>query len=444
MSRLLTTFPFQETLGGVDYCEGPYIFTSSYGRLLDLTAGGTAYSLLGWKNQEVNDAIACQLSKFSHLDYKTFDDPNRHALADLLTSEEQDLDYCFLSGGSGAEACEMAVHMSYQQHYEEGNPDKRMFISRRQSYHGATSMAMALSDRPNLGFFEAIHPQNIVKVEEPYYLRNRTSVDESEEDYCRRLLDEFRGVIDRTGAHNIAGFVAETCLGGLVGDVPPPQQYWSGIREICTEHNIHLILDEVWCGTGSSGKFNCYEYDSIKPDFMFLGKTLGCGYAPISAVLTNKDFFHAIESGSKKICTSTTFQGHSTSVAAALAVQSIIKKKEFLDRVTNQGEMLRLELKSQLKDCGNVINVRGRGLRNSIEYNIENPNLFGQQVSEIMLRDHGILVSGKWHRIGLCHALNIDDDILMEAIHKLARTIVELADRWCDVKKEEIVQRHVY
>ena len=95
---------------------------------------------------------------------------------------------------------------------------------------------------------------------------------------------EFEDLIKKIGPENIAAFVGETILGGLIGDVPPTKNYWKGIRKICTENNIHLILDEVWCGTGAR-KYYCFEYDEIVPDFVVLGKTLGCGYIPISCVI---------------------------------------------------------------------------------------------------------------------------------------------------------------
>ena len=79
-------------------------------------------------------------------------------------------------------------------------------------------------------------------------------------------------------------------MGGLVGDVPPTKNYWKKIRRVCDKNKIHLILDEVWCGTGTSGKIYCIDWDGITPDFLFLGKTLGAGYAPVSAFLTKKVF----------------------------------------------------------------------------------------------------------------------------------------------------------
>ena len=60
-------------------------------------------------------------------------------------------------------------------------------------------------------------------------------------------------------------------MGGLVGDVPPTKNYWKGVRKICTKYKVHLILDEVWCGTGTTGKIYCIDWDNITPDFIFMG-----------------------------------------------------------------------------------------------------------------------------------------------------------------------------
>ena len=73
------------------------------------------------------------------------------------------------------------------------------------------------------------------------------------------------------GEENICAFVAETMSGGLIGDVP--QKYWKKIGRICKKYNIHLILDEVWCGTGVTGKSFCIDWDGITPDFVFINKT---------------------------------------------------------------------------------------------------------------------------------------------------------------------------
>jgi len=442
MTSLLSTFPSQAQLKGISHCDGPYIYTADGSRLLDMTAGGTSFALLGWNNRAVNEAIISQLEKYSHLDYKSFEDPNRELLASLLTRSTASLDYCFLSGGSGAEACEMAIHMSYQQHCEEGNPQKINYISRKQSYHGATSMAMALGDRPNLSFYNPIHPQNVFHVSEPNFLKNRIQ-GQSEEDYCNNLIAEFLRTIEMLGASTISAFVAETCLGGLVGDVPPPKNYWKQIRSICSDYNIHLILDEVWCGTGVSGKYNCYEYDDILPDFLFIGKTLACGYIPMSAVLVSARFVDTICSNSRRVNTSSTFQGHCLGSAAAVVVQTFLSSAQNLDHIYQQGCMIRERL-SSLLEYDEVIDVRGRGLRNSIEYSVDQPHLFGQYIADKMLNKHSVIVSGKWHRISLCNPVNMSNDLVEHVLDLLVDEISQGLEVWPSIDKNSIPIRHVY
>ena len=105
-------------------------------------------------------------------------------------------------------------------------------------------------------------------------------------EYSKRSAKELEQKIVSIGSENICAFVAETISGGLVGDVPPTKNYWKEIRKICNKYNIHLILDEVWCGTGTTGKSYCFDWDNITPDFVFLSKTLAAGYGALSAVVT--------------------------------------------------------------------------------------------------------------------------------------------------------------
>jgi len=328
-------------------------------------------------------------------------------------------------------------------HAEEGNPQKSKIISRKQSYHGATSGSMSLSERPNQKFFEPIHPKNVIKVSEPYFMRNKLA-NESEIEYLKRLILEIETTIETVGAKNIGSFVGETILGGLVGDVPPPKGYWKEVKKICQKNNIHLILDEVWCGTGLSGRYNCYEYDEIKPDFMFIGKSLGCGYIPLSAVLTSKRFLDVISKGSGRIETSCTFQGHSIASAAALEVQKIIKSPGFLDAVYKKGVKLRKLLKENLQSQNSFFDIRGRGVRNSLEYKIDNPNLFGQYISKLMLEKHDILISGKWHRFNFSHAMNIGDDILEDAINKFSEIYIDTQEKWSSINKDNLLSKEYY
>ena len=233
-------------------------------------------------------------------------------------------------------------------------------------------------------------------------------------------------------------------MGGLVGDVPPTKNYWKLIRNICSKYNVHLILDEVWSGTGTSGKFYCFDWDGITPDFVFLGKTLAAGYAPLSAILTTENIYDIIKCGSGRVENSTTFQGHSASVAAGLAVQKIITSKDFLYNVIKKGELVREILNNNLSNNPFFKNVRGRGLRNSLEYDCTEKHKFGMTLAQVMKDKHKILISGKWHRISFSPSLTISENDIHRVLELFCEEFFSLSKRWGDLDKNDINVRNLF
>ena len=124
MDKLLYTF-FDKNLTSIKSGKGIYLYTKNKDKLTDLTAGTTGHAILGWSNKRVIEKIIKQLKKISHIDYKYFKDENRTLLANkILSNKINKLDRVFLVGSSGAEACEAAIKMSYQIHYDNGNKQK--------------------------------------------------------------------------------------------------------------------------------------------------------------------------------------------------------------------------------------------------------------------------------------------------------------------------------
>ena len=124
------------------------------GNYLDTTAGGTSYAIFGWNHPKVNQAMLEQMNKYCHLDYKIWNDPNLELLSNvILKSNPGNLEKVYFAGNSGAEACEAAMKISFQVHQQNGEMDKIWFISRKQSYHGATADALSVGERPNLVIF---------------------------------------------------------------------------------------------------------------------------------------------------------------------------------------------------------------------------------------------------------------------------------------------------
>jgi len=405
-----------------------YVGNAKY---LDTTAGGTSYAVLGWNNSSVNDAISQQASRFGHIDYKFWNDPNVSELATvILKNIGGKLSRVYFAGNSGAEACEAAMKMSFQSHVIEGNVNKKWFISRKQSYHGSTSDALALGDRPNLEFYKQMLSPFRTQISMHHFKKNSIE-GESENEYADRCALELEEKILKLGPENVAAFVGETIMGGLIGDVPPVGNYWKKIKNVCEKYNVHLILDEVYCGTGTSGTYFCFEQDNVQPDFVFIGKTLAAGYGALSAVVTTDRIYKIIESGiDKRLQHTTTFQAHSLSVSAALAVQKIINDDEFLRSVVRKGDLFRKQLSEGLKHLEFITDIRGRGLRFSIEHTIKDQEAFGKAFEETAKNKYHVLFNAKWHRICLTPPLIITDSQIEQAANAAILSFAQLAPKF--------------
>tara|TARA_B100000963_G_scaffold29270_1_gene21708 strand:- start:34554 stop:35876 length:1323 start_codon:yes stop_codon:yes gene_type:complete len=438
VNNLADTF-FEFNKIKITKAKGIYLYSSKK-KYTDLTGGITGHAILGWGNQNIINGISKQAKKYCHIDYKFFDDQNRTDLSKLLLKNKfNNLNKVFLTGASGAEACEAAIKMSYQYFYSKGFKKKCKFISRKQSYHGCTGDALSLGDRPNLKFYDKILNKNTYKIPECNIYRHKYK-NESSEEYAARSANDLENKIKLIGAENICAFVAETMSGGLIGDVPPPKNYWKKINKICKKYNIHLILDEVWCGTGVTGKSFCVDWDEVSPDFIFISKTLSAGYGALSAVVTKSNIVNQIYSKMGQIHYSNTHQGHSLSVAAALEAQKIIQNKKFLNEVQNKGIYLRKLIESELKDNPFFFNVRGRGLRNSLEYRTTNNHLFGTLLKMEMLKQN-IILDAKWHRICLCFSLNISYKEINENFERILSKFKYLQNNWNKFKVKKINQK---
>jgi len=238
-NNIFRVFPNSPISPVVSKCKNSTIYLKNGNSYLDFTAGGTSHAILGWSHPVVVDAMKSQLDKFSHIDYKLWTDEKTHLLADKLTSmTTSNLDSVYFSGNSGSESNEAAIRMSYQTHCLSEKKSKIYYISREQSYHGMTADSLALSERPNLEFYQnSLSPYRIrIPMHHPLYLQRKH---ESDDEYSQRSAMELESEIIRLGPENVGGFLGETIMGGLIGNVPPAKNYWKYIRKICDKYDVH-------------------------------------------------------------------------------------------------------------------------------------------------------------------------------------------------------------
>ena len=199
------------------------------------------------------------------------------------------------------------------------------------------------------------------------------------------------------------------------------------MKDICKKYDVHLILDEVYCGTGTSGKIFCCDWDNISPDFIFIGKTLAAGYSALSAVITNDEFENTIKLGNGRIQHTSTHQGLSIGVAAALEVQKIIHNDELLLNVQNLSNFIKTTLINELADHDFFRDVRGRGLRLSFEYKSPNNDLLSDKIFNLMLEKYKIYISSKFHRLCLTPSLTINKDTVTMVLDRYIETFKKMS-----------------
>ncbi|MCH9027149.1 MAG: aspartate aminotransferase family protein [Proteobacteria bacterium] len=344
--------------------DGLYIIDDTGSRYLD-ACGGAAVSILGHNNEKVIEAIRRQAETLPYAHTAFFSTAVLEELADTLVADAPGMDkVLFVSGGS--EAVEAALKLSRQYFVEIGEAKRHLFIAREQSYHGNTLGALGVGGnqlRRRL-FAPLLKQGNYIS---PCFEYRGRNADENREAYGLRVADELEAKILELGPVNVAGFIVETVAGATIGAVPAVPGYFARIREICNRYGIHLILDEVMCGTGRTGSLFAYEQEGIVPDMVTLAKGLAAGYQPIGALLTQGYLSESIKTGSGFFQHGHTFMGHATAVAAALATLRVINDDKLLENVTARGASLKNKLQTALGGHAHVGDIRGRGLLIGIE-----------------------------------------------------------------------------
>jgi adenosylmethionine-8-amino-7-oxononanoate aminotransferase len=345
--------------------DGVFVVDSEGKRYLD-ASGGAAVSCLGHSHPAVIQAIKDQLDALPYAHTSFFTNTPSEALAEhLIERAPAGLERVyFVSGGS--EANESAMKLARQYFVEIGQPRRRKFIARWQSYHGNTLGALAAGgNRTRRDMFQPLLI-DVSHIPPCFAFREKPS-QESEEDYGQRVADELEAEILNQEPDTVIGFIAETVVGATAGAVAPVPGYFKRIREICDRYGVLLILDEVMCGMGRTGSLFACEQEGIAPDLLTCAKGLGAGYQAIGACLVSGKIYDAVSAGTGFFQHGFTYFGHPTSCAAALAVQRVIEREDLLENVRRQGAQLRALLTERFGTHPHVGDIRGRGLFMAVE-----------------------------------------------------------------------------
>jgi len=310
--------------------KGSFLYATNGKKYLDFVQG-IAVNCLGHSNDYLNKAIQKQSKKLWHVS-NAFIIPEQEKLAKRLT-QRTFADYVFFQN-SGAEATEAAIKFARRYFYSKGQSRKNRVICINNSFHGRT--------------LATIFASNSKKLMEGFYPK----VD----GFDHFNFGDYKG-LEKTITSRTAAIMIETIM-GEGGIKVIPDFFLKKLRKLCNKKKILLILDEVQCGIGRTGKFMAYEYAKIKPDIVPIAKGIGGGF-PIGAVLINKK----VASGMKPGTHGSTFGGNPLAMSVGNAVIDIIFKKGFLNNIRKNGKYFQQELKKIKDKYPKIIKeVRGQGL----------------------------------------------------------------------------------
>lgn len=290
------------------------------------------------------------------------------------------LNHVFFTSG-GSESVEAAWKLVRQYHLANGEPQRTKVIARDRAYHGVTLGALSFTGVP--GFKEPFGRPAI----DTFHVSNTNSFRRPEQGpaLTRMLLSEVRDVIEQEGADTIAMIIAEP-VQNAGGCLQPPDGYWPGLREICDEHGILLVADEVITGFGRLGEWLGVTRFGAEPDLATTAKGLTSAYAPMGAVLVADRVAAPLDDPGRTLLHGITFAGHPVVAAIALKNLELFEREDVLNNVRANEAHLAVQLET-LRRLPIVGDVRGSGYFWAVELVPDGPeSRFDAEQREELLR----------------------------------------------------------
>lgn len=362
--------------------EGAWLIEADGRRFLDLGAG-IAVNALGHAHPALVQALTDQAGALWHTS-NLYQIPKQQELADKLTALSF-ADTVFFTN-SGTEACELAVKMARKYWYEKSAPEKTDIIAFSGSFHGRSSagIAAAGSEKMTKGFGPLL----------PGFVH----LEFGDHDALTAAVTE------TTGAILIEPVQGE---GGIR---PVPDQCLKGLRDLCDEHGLLLIFDEVQCGVARTGKLFAHEWSGITPDIMMVAKGIGGGF-PIGAVLATEEAASGMTLGTH----GSTYGGNPLGCAVGCAVLDHVTAPGFLDDVNRKAGLMRQKLEGLVASHPDVFEtVRGSGLMLGIKCKATNADVVQAGYDQLVLT-----IPAADNVIRLLPPLTIEDAEIAQAIDRL-------------------------
>ena len=411
--------------------EGVWVETIEGERFLDAMSGLWCVNV-GYGREELAEAAAAQMKKMAFYPLAHSHFPAME-LADKL-NEWLGGDYMFFFSNSGSEANETAFKIARQYHSQAGSPHRYKIVSRYRAYHGNTMGALAATGQSQrkvkyeplaTGFLHTIPPDcyHCPLQKEPSSCGLA----------CADLLDQ---TIDWELSETVAAVIMEPIITGG-GLITPPDGYLQKVEAICKKHGALLIIDEVICGFGRTGKPFGFMHEGITPDMITMAKGLTSAYMPLSVTAVRKEIFEAFQNSEEysHFRHINTFGGHPAACEVAKANLRIIEEENLCERAEKMGELLYQSVKSILAHP-NVGDIRHKGLLLGIELvhdKVARTPISGDIINKVigLCKQQGVLIGRNGDTVaGYTNVLTIAPPLIVDEeelalISKAVRQAIE-------------------
>jgi putrescine aminotransferase len=309
---------------------GVWLEDSDNNRILDGMSGLWCVNV-GYGREEIVEAVAAQMRElpFYNTFFKTTHVPAIE-LGRLLADVTPAGFNRFFFTGSGSESNDTIIRLVRTYWAAKGWPERTIFISRRNGYHGSTMGGASLGGMGPMHAQGGLPIPGIVHIDQPYWWGEGGEM--SREDFGLAAARKLEEAIDRIGPEKIAAFIAEP-VQGAGGVIIPPATYWPEVQRILDARGILFISDEVICGFGRLGQWFGHQHFGTRPAIMTLAKGLSSGYLPIGAVAVSDEIAETLYAMGDDFNHGYTYSGHPASCAAAIANLEIIRREGLVERV---------------------------------------------------------------------------------------------------------------
>lgn len=341
--------------------EGVYVWNQDGGRVLD-GSSGLFCCAAGHSRREIADAVYEQLRELDYAPPFQVAQPGAFEFAGRVAElTPADLNHIFFVN-SGSEAVDTAMKVAYAYHYTRGEGQRIRFASRERAYHGVNMAGVSLSGMiKNRQAFGPGLP-GIAHMRHTWLPENRFVRGQPESG--AELADDLERIALNFGPDTIAACFVEP-IAGSSGCLVPPKGYLERLREICDEHGILLVFDEVICGFGRTGKAFAADSFGVTPDIMTMAKALTNGAQPMGAVAVNDEVHNTIVNAapdkSIELFHGYTYSAHPGPCAAGLATLDIYKKEKLFERAAALSGYF-LDSMFALQELPVITDIRGYGL----------------------------------------------------------------------------------